>query len=177
MKILFISHYFSPHLGGVEKPVYYLSKDFIVRGHQVSVLTEKYESFLKRKENVQSIRVTRFEYPKIKYLGLLFVWMALWKNRKMILKSDIVHIHDVFIWFLPFRLIFFWKRVYVTINGYEPSKPLYFFSIVQKWMAVLLSNGSMGMGMFLQKYFRVRFDFVIYGGTGRFKIKRKKKNK
>jgi glycosyltransferase involved in cell wall biosynthesis len=41
MKIIQVSPYFYPHLGGVESHVYSISKELVNRGHMVSVFTSK----------------------------------------------------------------------------------------------------------------------------------------
>lgn len=46
MKVLFVSKYYFPHIGGVERYVYEASKLLINRGIDVSVITEKYLRFM-----------------------------------------------------------------------------------------------------------------------------------
>lgn len=42
MRILFVTPYYKPYLGGVERVIENLSKEFICSGHEVAVLTSKY---------------------------------------------------------------------------------------------------------------------------------------
>jgi len=148
MKILFISHYKWPHVGGVEKHIERVAGELQQKGHKVKIVSEG-----------------NIKYPHIKFLGLIYIWFWLWKNRHLIKQSDIVHCHDVFIWYLPFRFLYPKKPVYTTIHGLEWDDPLSFKSIWQKRLAVKLSTGAIGVGKFLEKYLKVKFDKMIYGAA------------
>ena len=76
------------YLGGVEKHVKILSEKLREKGIGVDEL---------------SLSNIDLKNNKLK------AWLYLWKNRKSILSSDIIHIHDVFWWYSPFRFLFFWK--------------------------------------------------------------------
>ena len=165
MKVLFLSHYFFPHVGGVEKHVYELSQKLRVEGCHVTVVTQQYDLSLKSYELVKGVRVVRFSYPPKKLLGIIHIWIYLWQHRKLIFMSDIVHIHDVFIWYLPFRLLFPTVKVFVTIHGLEWNNPFSRAGVWQKWLAVKFSKGSIGIGSFLEKYLNVKFDVVSYGAV------------
>lgn len=165
MKILVLTHFYYPHIGGVEKHVREISKSLKVKGESIKIVTEKYNSKLKDHEKIDGIDVYRIKFPKTKFLGLLAIWLELFKLRKLISESDIIHIHDVFIWFLPFRFLFPFKKVVTTIHGLEWVNPLSKISIFQKKLAVLLSNKTVGIGKFLEKYIGVKFDLISYGGA------------
>src|SRR5260370_31215381 len=131
MKILFLSHYFSPHIGGVEKHILFLSKELIKKGNEVTILTykhslslrDKFDPKLKSKETINGINVIRFTYPNKKFIGLFHIWYSLWIKRSLFFSNDIIHIHDVFIWYLPFRFLFPNKKVFTTIHGLEWGNP------------------------------------------------------
>lgn len=178
MKILFFSHFFYPHIGGVEKHVLLLSKELIKNGDSVTVITERFDNKLKKREKIDGINVIRIDYPKRKFIGLIYIWYSIWQNRKLILEHDIIHIHDVFIWYLPFRFFYFWKKVFISIHGYEPVKPFLYWSVMQKRIAIKLTNGSIGVGKFIEKYAGVKFTKLIYGAVDIQKISKflKRKN-
>ena len=165
MKILFITRLFNPHIGGVERHVLEVSKKLKTKNQKVTILTEKYDKSLKDEETIDGIRVIRFSYPHVKLLGLKFLWWQIFKNRKLIMEADVIHVHDVFIWYLPFRFLYPKKPVYTTIHGLEWDNPLAKISIWQKRLAVKLSTGTVGVGKFLEKYLKVKFDLLIYGGA------------
>ena len=83
----------------------------------------------------------------------------------MIKESDIVHCHDVFIWYLPFRFLYPKKPVFTTIHGLEWDEPLAKLSILQKKMAARHSTKIIGVGKFLEKYLRIKFDLITYGAA------------
>ncbi len=173
MKIVFLSPLFFPHIGGVEKHVYLLSRELIKNGHEVTVITYKFDPKLKSQEDIHGIKVIRFFYPKKKFIGL---WHFLWLKRSLLMESDVIHIHDVFIWYLPFRFVYPHIKVYTTIHGLEWGNPFSKAGIWQKKFAVKFSNGTIGVGKFLEKYIGTRFDLVIYGATNTFGVNKKHKN-
>jgi len=161
MNILFISKYCWPHIGGVEKHVREVGLRLRKKGHKVTIISEK-----------------DIKYPHIKYLGLLYIWHWLFKNRDLIARSDLVHVHDVFIWYLPFRFLYPKKVVYTTFHGWEGVWPIPFWNILQKKTANKLSNGTVAVGKYIEKYYGIKSDIVLCGAVDKVsnsKIKYKKK--
>lgn len=148
MNILFLTHYYCPHIGGVEKHVYEVKKSLEKKGNKVKVISGA---------DIKS--------PNIKYFGLIYILLWLFKNRKLIQNADVVHVHDVFIWYLPFCFIYPKKIVVTTIHGLEWKNPLSKISILQKRLAAMYSNRTVGVGKFLEKYLRISFNLVTYGGV------------
>lgn len=68
MRILEIVHWFPPHVGGIERYVYNLSKSLVSQGHEVTVLTTLVPNSAKT-EMVDGIRVLRY-YP----------WLTIFRN-------------------------------------------------------------------------------------------------
>lgn len=165
MKILFIARLYLPHIGGVEKHIKEVGGSLVRGGNKITILTEKYNENLKDNESIDKIKIIRLFYPHVKYLGILIVWFSIWKNRKLILEADVVHVHDVFIWYLPFRFLYPKKKVYLTAHGLEFDNPMSIVSIWQKKLAVKLSSGTIGVGEYLKKYTGVTFNKIIYGGV------------
>ena len=162
-----MTHYFWPHIGGVEKHVKEVSISLSLKKHKLTVLTEKYASGLKNQETKDGVKILRFKYPHIKFLGLLSIWFWLWQNRTLIKQSDLIQIHDVFIWYLPFRFLYPRKPVFTTIHGLEWDNPFSPLSLWQKKLAVKLSTGTIGVGKYLEKYQHVKFNTIIYGAADR----------
>lgn len=148
MKILFLAQHKWPHVGGVEVHIRELVKSLKLKGQSVKIISS------------EDIR-----YPKIKYLGLLYIWHWLWKNREIIKSSDLVHVHDVFIWYLPFRFLYPSKKVYTTFHGWEGVWPIPWKNILQKRIASKLSTGTIAVGKYIEKYYGIKADKIIYGGT------------
>src|SRR3989344_3771750 len=176
MNILFFSRLFYPHIGGVEKHVYQISKEFIKKGHKVVVVTEQMSSFNgsrpKKHEFFEGIEIYRIEMPDwvLKNNGIgerfktFFIWWWMLKNISLVIKADIVHAHDVFFWYLPFRFIFPFKKIYTTFHGYE-SYPISKKAIVIRKMSEMLSMGNICIGEFIEKWYGTKPTIVSYGGV------------
>jgi len=173
-----LSRLFYPHIGGVEKHVYEICKRLKAKGEKVTVITKKYNKALRNEETIDGIKVIRFSYPEIKYLGLFYIWFWFIKNRKIFKKVDVVHCHDVFIWYLPLRIAYPKKPVYTTIHGWEGKYPISTINIYLKRLSAKLSWGVICVGKYIKKYYGIKTDFVTYGGVRglniRVKLKKEK---
>lgn len=163
MKILFFSRLFFPHIGGVEKHVYKLSKILIAKGHSVSVITEKYDEYRKEKEVHDGITIYRIPVKEGKYKKFC-IWIWFIKHLNLILEADIIHCHDVFFWYLPFRILFPNRKVFVTFHGYE-GYPLKKKDIRMHKISDKLSFGNISIGDFIPKWYRTKTDMISYGGV------------
>src|SRR5258708_2175133 len=122
MKILFLAQHKWPHVGGVEKHVQEISLSLRKKGHKVTTISSE-----------------DINYPHIKFFGLLYIWFWLFKNRKFIKTADIVHCHDLFIWYFPFRFFYPKKPIYTTFHGWEGIYPIPLKNVVLKRLAGYLS--------------------------------------
>lgn len=192
MKVLFIAPKFYPSIGGVEKHVLEISKRLAGKGYEVTVLTEyspkhkntkfkNYQSIaqsdtqdIKLEQPVKSsyfdsrivdgIKIYYFKFGKAGWFKKFRIWQTLFKHRSLLKDADIVHCHDVFFWYLPFRFFFPWKKIYTTFHGYE-SYPLPFKNVILHKVSELLSNGNISVGAFIKKWYGTNPDFIIYGGV------------
>jgi len=164
MNILFFSRLFYPHIGGVEKHVAEVSRILIEKGHKITVVTEKHSEDLKLEENIDGIKVFRIPNLNEGKLRKFQIWKWLWTNRALIEKADIVHCHDVFFWYLPFRFIYPTKKVFTTFHGYE-SYPLKSRYLLMHKISEILSNGNICIGDFIKKWYKTNPTFISYGGV------------
>lgn len=164
MTILFFTRLFYPHIGGVEKHVLEISKILIENGYKIIVFTEQFDSKLKLTDNIGGIEIYRIPVGKNEWFKKFKIWFWLLLHQKLIKKADIVHVHDVFFWYLPFRFLYFLKPVYTTFHGYEgnnlPSKR----SIFMHKLAEKFSWGNICVGNYIRKWYGTKPMFVIYGG-------------
>ncbi len=165
MTILFFSRLFYPHIGGVEKHVLEVSKLLVKRGYSVTVLTEQYDNQLKKEDKIEGIRILRIDNGNDNWFKKFRVWKNLWIYRKLIKKSDIVHAHDVFFWFLPFRFLYHRKPVYTTFHGYETRFPPSKKAIFIRKISEKLSWGNICVGDYINKWYHTNSTFVTYGGV------------
>ncbi len=154
MEILFLSKYPTSHIGGVERHIRAVGDRLQVTGHRVTTISEE-----------------QIRPPHKKIIGLLCIWYWIFKNRKLITDSDIVHIHDVFIWYLPFRVLFPKKKVYITFHGWEGKFPPSAWSIFNKRIANKLTNGSIAVGKYIEKWYGIKADYIIHGGINTTSLK------
>lgn len=59
MKIVQVTPFFAPHFGGVESHVYELSRELHRRGHDVTIVTSRYDPALPAEETIDGLRVVR----------------------------------------------------------------------------------------------------------------------
>ncbi len=177
MNIVFLTRLFYPYIGGVEKHVLFISKELAKKGHKITVITEKYDNKLLSEDKINDIKILRFSYPKIKFLGLFTIWLKLLKYFPTFLKADIIHIHDVFIWYLPFRLFLFFKPVYSTFHGWEGVYPIPLKNKLIRKLSAHLSHKSICIGKYIPKYYGIKADKIIYGGVEKMLQQKFKKQK
>jgi glycosyltransferase involved in cell wall biosynthesis len=154
MKVLFISKHKHPHIGGVEVHIRELTKELEKKNHEINTISE---------EDIKQ--------PKIKMIGLLYIWFWFFKNIRLIKEADIVHIHDVFIWYIPFRFIFPSKKVYITFHGWEGKFPIPTYNVINKRIANKLTSGSIAVGKYIEKYYGIKADYIIHGGVNSTSLK------
>ena len=164
MKILFLAQHKWPHVGGVETHMRELTKNLERKGNSVTTISSE-----------------DIKYPKIKFLGLLYIWCWLWKHRNLINTNELIHCHDVFIWYLPFRLMYPNKPVFTTFHGWEGVYPIPWKNILYKRLANKLSWGSIAVGKYIEKYYGIKAYKIIHGGANatviRSTVAKRKKDK
>ena len=179
MNILFLTRQFFPHIGGVETHVWEIATRLIKRGHEVTVVSERdcyeYQS-LKRSARMAGINdfgsLTRQRYRKKSEKNRKesrkkkwYIWWWLFRNRKLIERSDLIHCHDVFFWYLPFRFLYPRKPVYTTFHGYETRFPPPKKAILIRKLSELLSWRNICVGDYISKWYGTKPIYVTYGGV------------
>lgn len=139
-------------------------------------LTTKSESFpavvLKKKSHVthshlafQTPNITIYRMPKFRpgKSKKLKIWMWLWTNRQLMQQADIIHCHDVFFWYIPFRFIYPKNPIYTTFHGYE-GYPIRKKATLIRKISEKMSWGNICVGEFINKWYGTKASFVVYGG-------------
>lgn len=93
----------------------------------------------------------------------LWGWM-LW-NLPTFIMADVIHIHDVFFWYWPIRILLFWKPVYMTFHGFEAGglpteKAKKTRQMITRW-----TRGNIAVGSWIEKWYGTKADEVTYGGA------------
>lgn len=173
MTILFLSHFFYPHIGGVEKHVMEISNLLIKKGHKVSIIAEDEDENLSQNipndhrlnnKKIKDINVYKIDTGRDDWLKKFRIWKQMWGLRKIIRNADIVHCHDVFYWYLPFRFLFPTKPVYTTFHGYE-SYPIKKKAVIMRKISEKLSKGNICIGDFIKKWYGTTPTMITYGGV------------
>lgn len=177
MNILFLTRLYYPHIGGVEKQVKNLSLGLKKRGFNIKVLTEKFDKRVSDKEYLDGIEVIRINYPKIRFIGLLYIWIWLLINNKYLRWADIVHTHGVFVWYWPFRFLLLNKPIYTTFHGWEGIYPIPKKNILLRQIAAKLAWKNIAIGGFIEKHYGIKADEILYTSVDAPKKKNPKKDK
>lgn len=176
MTVLFLSRLFYPHIGGVEKHVLEISKILVSKGHKVIIISENsqeshstpYQSDspsarpVGKLKNLESYNINP---GKDDWFKKFRIWKQLWKHRDLIRSADVVHCHDVFFWYLPFRFLFLTKPVYTTFHGYEGNNIPNKKAIFMHKLSEKLSYGNICVGDFLKKWYGTKPTFITYGAV------------
>ncbi len=176
MQILFLTRSYYPSIGGVEKHIEKITEILIAKGHEVTIISEKTSksysnnyhfnrSSAKYVEKATNTKIIRIEVGGDNWFKKFRIWFQLIKYIKIINTSDIVHCHDVFFWYLPFRFIFPLKKVYTTFHGYEGNKIPNKRAILMHKLSEKLSNGNICIGNLLTKWYGTKPTFVSYGAV------------
>ena len=171
--VLFLTPFFYPRIGGVEKHVYEISIQLVKKGFSVSVVTEKHDKNLKAYQKIKGVKVYRIPKYLIGKSKKFRIWFWLFKHLYLIRSSYVIHCHDVFFWYFPFRFLFPQKKVYTTFHGYE-SYPISRKAIIIRKLSEKLSYGNICIGRFIEKWYGTKADYVLYGGVNKLKIKNEK---
>jgi glycosyltransferase involved in cell wall biosynthesis len=176
MTILFLARRFYPQIGGVEKHVLEIGKRLAKKGHRIVVITEnpqkdygdgKQSKLMSARMagEVGGIEIYRISAGNDDWFKKFRVWRQMWGLKGLISDSDVIHCHDVFYWYLPFRFLFPLKKVYTTFHGYEgnliPGKK----AILMHKLAEKLSFGNICVGDFLAKWYGTKPTLVTYGAV------------
>lgn len=164
MKVVFVAKYYLPHIGGVEKHIFELTKRLKIKKIRIVIVCEQTEGTGKR-DIVDGVAVYRLRYPHTKVLGLLSIWWWFWKHRKLIKEADVIHCHDVIIWYLPFRFLYPKKPLYATFHGWEGVFPIQFKYKIMRKVSALVAKGNICVGKYLEKWYGTKANYVTYGGV------------
>ena len=171
MTILFLSRRFWPDVGGVEKHVLELGKRLIKNGNRVIVITESQG----KEKKIKGIEIFRINASDT-WFKKFYIWKWLWQNKALIAEPEIVHAHDVYYWYLPFRFLYPRKKSFVTFHGYE-SYPIRKKSIWTRKLSEKLANGNIIVGEFIRKWYGTKPDYVTYGAVEMSNVKSQISNK
>ncbi len=87
MRILFVLEYYDPHVGGVEKLFKQLAENLANNGHEVLVITNAYDSSLKKQEVINGVNIKRLSLGN----RFLFTFLSFPYITKVAKDFDLIH--------------------------------------------------------------------------------------
>lgn len=163
MKVLQISQYYAPHVGGVEKHLAKINQELLKKGYSVKILTGTENKLLAKEEMIDRIPVHRLDNSISDHYKFK-IWQQVFKNKNLLKEADIIHLHDVFWWIIPLYPFIFHK-LFITFHGHESSNKPDKNAIFWHRLANKLCRGSIAVGGFHEKYYQVKADYLIYGAS------------
>lgn len=173
MKVLFLTRRFWPQIGGVERHVFEVTKELLKRGHDVTVVSEAPDEAYSPnwQSDAESATFTgRFKIyrmPPLHQNGSkkLEIWKWLWENRNLIENSEIIHAHDIYFWYMPFRLLNQAKRSYITFHGHETTFPPRHNAVLIRRLSNKFATSSIQVGDYITKWYKTKSKIITYGGV------------
>jgi glycosyltransferase involved in cell wall biosynthesis len=147
----------------VEKHVAEISRILSAR-HKITIVTEQNEDNLPLVETINGgIQLVRIPQADCRSMFSRWRWWA--QHLNLLLTADVVHIHDVFFWLLPWRLTFWWKKWFITFHGYEGSQAPNWKQRLWHQLAGRLTNGSLAIGAWHARWYGMRTTAISYGAV------------
>ncbi len=87
MKILFVLEYYYPHIGGVERLFKALAEHLVNEGHEVMVLTNRFDKTLRKRESINGVSIRRLNFRN----RYIFTFLSLPWVVKYARKVDLIH--------------------------------------------------------------------------------------
>ena len=115
MKILFVLEYHYPHIGGVETLFKLLTEQLVVKGYQVTVLTNRHSNTLATEEIINGVTIKRINF----YNRYLFTLFAFFPALSLARKHDLIHTTSYNAGFPAFFAgLFCRKKVLITFHEF-----------------------------------------------------------
>lgn len=166
-KIVFLCPGFFPSNGGVEKHVLQVSEKLDTAGYLVEIFrlsfTTAYRDRTLTVLNISGSRITR-------RLKLIVAEIKILYQNHNTEERVIYHFHDhVTVQYFPllfiYNLIKNRNNVFITFHGWEGEFPPRKSIIWLKWCISRLVAGSICVGDFISKWYKIRPDKVTYGAV------------
>lgn len=164
---------FHPHIGGVERHVWEVSRRLLALGCEITVVTERHSEDLPRRE-ILVVPEGRLEVLRVApWRGRRSLldparWRTLWPAVRAMSRADVVHFHDFgpFVhWFEPFSWYIRRPLRSITFHGWEgvfPPEP----GVIQIRARVEhRTRGNLCIGDFISKWYGTRPTRISYGGV------------
>lgn len=174
-KVLFLTHLYLPHPGGVEYHLQQLIKHLPSKEFEIILVAEQDDPLEKLSDTIEGIQIYRIPLPNHQtHKGTIWQWW--WQHRSLLFSADIIHIHDVFFWTLPLYpwLKFKHKKIFITFHGYEGADNPNWRQMLWHQLAAKLTPGNICIGGFHQKWYGVKPTITSFGAVNPTLVLKKK---
>lgn len=179
IKVVHLVRSFWPNIGGVETHLLHLSSELTKHQIHQTIICEQHNSNLSSKTKIDSLNIIRINTlnNQSDWKYKLRVWHGIFRDFSVLLNAEIIHVHDVFWWLLPFWpiLIILRKKIFITFHGYEGDNPPNKSQVFWHQVAARMTNGNICVGGFHQRWYHVKPNFVTYGAVDLTTISKQKK--
>ncbi len=163
MRIVHLCRRYYPDQGGVETHVSQVAMELGKRGHTQSVLTLSNGSD-NQHEGIAVFRIpTRNSDASLNYK--FTVWKGVWKHFHLLKQADVIQVHDVFWWLLPFLYLLSRSKIFTTFHGYEPPGPPTQMQRFWHMFANYFSHRTLGIGSIHDRWYGVHTDENSFGAV------------
>jgi len=166
MNVLMLTPSYPPSIGGVQRHVSHLAGELARGGHSVRVIT--WTALAASEGATTENRVYVLRLPILRRRPgwrLAHRWQQLAEYRQWVGQADVVHCHDNYLDYLPFRCIYPTKPSFVTFHGWEGQFPPSRKAIWIRRLSVHLALGSICVGHYIGKWYGTTCNSVTYGGV------------
>lgn len=186
-KIIHLTPYYEPHLGGVEKHVREIAQIAKNNGDEVTIICQQHSQSLPLAERINGIHIIRIPvlkfHSKFFFLPIfdkLFFKLRLWtfiaSKGQLLVAADIVQIHDVFWWIWPIYPLIYYKT-FLTFHGWEGKFPIPWWIKLHRYYNWMAAKKTMHVGKFIQDFYWDKPADITYGGVTKSKIEENQNKK
>ncbi len=162
-----------PHVGGVERHVHAIVQEAAKDGHTITIVTSLHDPELSyvqqdfwQDELSDQIRILRIPVRSSNsIIERIMLWTWMLRHVGLFISADRIHIHDVFFWAWPIRILLPWKKMYMTFHGFEAGRQVSAKAIRARQIASRLTQGNIAVGAWIESWYKTKPTFVTYGGA------------
>ncbi len=158
LRVLMLAPSYLPRRGGVEKHISQVVRELAALGVEAQIATPRWVDEWPEQEVLDGVEVRRLS--RNTRLGRE-------ELRPVVDWAHVVHAHDAYPfykYYLPFRLRYRRRPVFVTFHGYE-GYPIPLEARVLRRLLLWLTRGNVCAGAFIPKWYRFRCTHVTHGGV------------
>jgi len=141
MNILFVTDFYKPHIGGVEKLFSSLAEELAAKGEKVTYITWRYERNLPRREIINKVTIIRASAPSRTFFSLFALLTIIHEARKADLIHTSTYSSAIGAW-ISAKLT--GKKIIITVHEvwgdlwlkmpYLSTFEKWFFKLFEKWL-------------------------------------------